>query len=265
MSGVRLPGGDIAWTGGQVIGADGVAVHCVLAPNASPMTLDGTNTWLIPSGGAALVIDPGPDDPAHHRAIDQQLAALGVRAEAIVLTHAHPDHAAGAGACANAWSVPVYAYADLPAGASIQIPFGDVNIEVLATPGHTADSVCLFLPASRFLLTGDTVLGRGTSVVAWPDGDLGEYLDTLGRLADRVEDIDVLLPGHGPVLTQPAAVLSAYRDHRARRLDEVKHALGSGARTPGDVVAMVYADVPKTLWPAAEQSVRAQLAYLGQL
>lgn len=109
------------------------------------------------------------------------------------------------------------------------------------------------------------MLGRGTSVVAWPDGDLGAYLESLARLADCAEQVDYLLPGHGPVLAQPADVLSAYRAHRLRRLNEVKDALASGARTPAEVVAEVYADVPREVWPAAEQSVRAQLAYLGML
>lgn len=264
MSGLQLPGGSGAWTGGEVKGADGASVFCVLAPNASPMTLDGTNTWIIPATAGALVIDPGPDDPVHQREVEQQLAALGVRPRGIVLTHAHPDHAAGAGSCAKAWDVPVYAFPSLPVGAVVEVPCAGFNVDILATPGHTADSVCLHLPASRLLLTGDTVLGRGTSVVAWPDGDLGDYLDTLGRLTDRAEHVDYLLPGHGPVLAHPAQVLDAYRAHRMRRLAEVERALMDGAHTPTEVVATVYADLPQELWPAAEQSVRAQLAYLGR-
>lgn len=265
MSGLRLPGGEGSWSGGEVVGADGVRVCCVLAPNASPMTLDGTNTWIIPSGQEALVIDPGPDDPIHHRAVDVKLAELEVRATGILLTHAHPDHAAGAGSCAKSWGVPIHAFADLPVTSSVHVACGDLAVEVLATPGHTADSVCVRLAQGRLMLTGDTVLGRGTSVVAWPDGDLGAYLASLARLADCAEQVDYLLPGHGPVLAQPADVLSAYRAHRLRRLSEVKDALASGARTPAEVVAEVYADVPREVWPAAEQSVRAQLAYLGVL
>lgn len=265
MSGLRLPGGAGPWTGGEVIGDDGVRVICVLAPNASPMTLDGTNTWILPAQDEALVVDPGPDDPGHQRAIDAQLALLGVRATGIVLTHSHPDHAAGAGTCARAWDVPVHAFPDGLTEGSVLVPCGDLDVEVVATPGHTADSVCLRLPRGRLLLTGDTVLGRGTSVVAWPDGDLGEYLDSLARLADCADQIDHLLPGHGPVLTQPSDVLTAYREHRLRRLGEVREALAAGARTPAEVVAVVYADVPTAVWPAAEQSVRAQLAYLDRL
>lgn len=264
MSGLQLPVGDGPWFGGEVCGADGVDVVCVLAPNASPMTLDGTNTWIIQAGKAALVVDPGPDDPVHQRSIERCIADLDLTVSAIALTHSHPDHAAGAGTCARAWGVPVHAYAPDHVDSPATVPCGDLEVLVVRTPGHTADSICLHIPKGRLLLTGDTVLGRGSSVVAWPDGDLGAYLESLGRLADLVGDIDTLLPGHGPVLPDPAAVLDAYRTHRLRRLDEVRDAIAGGARTPAEVVAVVYADVPRTVWPAAEQSVRAQLAYLTQ-
>jgi glyoxylase-like metal-dependent hydrolase (beta-lactamase superfamily II) len=134
----------------------------------------------------------------------------------------------------------------------------------VATPGHTADSLSLLLTADGALLTGDTVLGRGTTVIA-EDGSLGDYLRTLDELRSLADDVGlrVLLPGHGPLLRDPAGVLDYYIAHRRERLGQVRAALASGARTPGEVVAIVYADVDRVLWPAAELSVRAQLDYLG--
>jgi glyoxylase-like metal-dependent hydrolase (beta-lactamase superfamily II) len=112
----------------------------------------------------------------------------------------------------------------------------------------------------RVVLTGDTILGRGTTVVAYPDGDLGEYLNSLGLL-ELLGALPVL-PGHGPALTDCAASAAYYLRHRLARLEQVKAAVAGGAGTPAEVVEMVYADVDKVLWPAAELSVRAQLAYL---
>jgi glyoxylase-like metal-dependent hydrolase (beta-lactamase superfamily II) len=135
---------------------------------------------------------------------------------------------------------------------------------VVATPGHTADSLSLLLMADGGLLTGDTVLGRGTTVIAG-DGSLGDYLKTLDELRALADEVGlgVLLPGHGPLLADPAGVLDYYIAHRRERLDQVRAALEGGARTPAEVVAVVYADVDRALWPAAEQSVRAQLDYLA--
>jgi glyoxylase-like metal-dependent hydrolase (beta-lactamase superfamily II) len=131
------------------------------------------------------------------------------------------------------------------------------------TPGHSSDSVCLLLRADRALLTGDTVLGRGTTVVAHPDGRLGDYLDSLRRLRDLAGDeVDVLLPGHGPVLDRPVDVLDYYLTHRAERLEQVRDAVAAGAGDAAAIVRTVYADVDPVLWPAAESSVRAQLDYL---
>jgi glyoxylase-like metal-dependent hydrolase (beta-lactamase superfamily II) len=133
------------------------------------------------------------------------------------------------------------------------------------TPGHSSDSVCLLLRDDGALLTGDTVLGRGTTVVAFPDGRLGDYLDSLQRLRDLADqDLDLLLPGHGPVLNSPVEVLDYYLRHRQQRLDQVRAALAAGAVDAMDVVRRVYADVDRVLWPAAEKSVRAQLDYLDQ-
>lgn len=243
----------------------------VLAPNPGLMTLNGTNTWLIaePAATSAVVVDPGPDDEAHLRRVAGLAGAAGQRIARILLTHGHPDHAEGAARLAALTGAPVLA-ADpaLRLGDQGLAP-GDVlttagcEIRVVATPGHTADSVCLLLPADEALLTGDTVLGRGTTVIA-QDGNLGDYLASLDRLralADQ-EQLRMLLPGHGPLLADPAGVLDFYIAHRQERLAEVRAALAAGDRTPEQIVGRVYADVDQSLWPAAQWSVRAQLGYL---
>jgi glyoxylase-like metal-dependent hydrolase (beta-lactamase superfamily II) len=141
------------------------------------------------------------------------------------------------------------------------------EIRVLATPGHTSDSLSFVLDgpgaAGQVVLTGDTVLGRGTTVIAHPDGALGPYLASLRRLAE-LPDGTAVLPGHGPELPDAPAVAARYLEHRRERLDEVRAALDvlGPEATPREVVQRVYADVDRVLWPAAEASVRAQLAYL---
>ena len=255
--------------------ADGMGTTrawCVLAPNPSPMTLDGTNTWVIaePGSPTSVVVDPGPDDEGHLRRV-LELASTGDRRVAqIVLTHGHPDHSAGAVRFAELSGAPVGALD--PAlrlgsegfGPGTVLTSGGCELRVVATPGHTSDSLSLLLAADGGLLTGDTVLGRGTTVIA-QDGSLADYLRTLDELRALADEVGlrVLLPGHGPLLGDPAGVLDYYIGHRRERLDQVRAALSAGARTPAEVVAVVYADVDRALWPAAELSVRAQLGYLN--
>lgn len=272
MSGRVLPvvGSTQPWRSGPVT----EAASCVLAPNPSPWTLDGTNTWLLTAPGTddVLVVDPGPREEAHAVAIAAAARATGRRIAGIVLTHGHADHAESAAALAADWRVRVRAVdpalrlgdEGLAPGETIRL--GDGEVRVIATPGHTADSVCLFVPHDGSVLTGDTVLGRGTSVVAWPDGNLAAYLDSLARLAEVVGEHEVtrLLPGHGPALDDPAAVISEYREHRRGRLAEVAAVVASGVTEPAAIVEIVYAEVPRVVWPAAEQTVRAQLDYLAQ-
>jgi glyoxylase-like metal-dependent hydrolase (beta-lactamase superfamily II) len=245
----------------------------IRADNPGPMTLDGTNTWVLkaPDAERAVVVDPGPMLEEHLTAV---LEAAG-RVAVVLLTHKHPDHSEGAAWFANRAGCGVRAVDPafrIPTDHAHGLSDGDVftadglRIEVLPTPGHTLDSVCFWLPQDGSLLTGDTVLGRGTSVVAHPDGALGPYLDSLNSLrafANSPAGVARLLPGHGPVIDDPAAVLTYYLNHREERLNQVRAAIAEGHTTPESIVEHVYADVPHTLWPAAERSVRAQLDYLN--
>jgi glyoxylase-like metal-dependent hydrolase (beta-lactamase superfamily II) len=258
------------WTGGEVA----PAASCVLAPNPGPMTLDGTNTWVLsaPDAGRAVVIDPGPDDAGHLRKVLATVAARGARVGVVLLTHGHLDHseaarsfAQAAGGVAVRALDPAQRLGDEGLGDGEVVEVDGLLVEVVGTPGHTGDSLSFVLPDFGALLTGDTVLGRGTTVVAYPDGRLGDYLDSLARLEELVEARGLvdLLPGHGPALRNPLDVVRFYRRHRAERLNQVRNAVTAGARTPREVVERVYADVPREVWPAAELSVRAQLEYLG--
>ncbi|MFE1048027.1 MBL fold metallo-hydrolase [Streptomyces olivaceus] len=246
----------------------------VLAPNASAMTLDGTNTWILaePGSDLAVVVDPGPLDDTHLRRVVDTAEQAGKRVALTLLTHGHPDHAEGAARLAELTRTnvraldPALRLGDEGLAAGDVIGVGGLELRVVPTPGHTADSLSFHVPADRAVLTGDTVLGRGTTVVAHPDGRLGDYLDSLRRLRSLTADdgVHTVLPGHGPVLEDAQGVVEYYLAHRAHRLAQVETAVEDGHRTPGEVVAHVYADVDRSLRPAAELSVRAQLEYLRE-
>lgn len=245
---------------------------CVLAPNPSPWTLDGTNTWIIaePESASVVVVDPGPLDEGHLRRVLDLAVAGDRRVAQILLTHGHPDHSAGAARLAALSGAPVRAadpahrLGDEGLADGDVITAGGCELRTVGTPGHSGDSVSLLLPADDALFTGDTILGRGTTVIAG-DGNLADYLRTLDQLRDLAGRLRVglLLPGHGPVLTDPGGTLDYYIAHRAERLDQVRSALAAGATTPAEIVAMIYTDVDRSVWPAAEWSVRAQLDYLA--
>ncbi|MBM7087856.1 MBL fold metallo-hydrolase [Streptomyces sp. NPDC012461] len=246
----------------------------VLAPNASAMTLDGTNTWILaePDSDLAVVVDPGPLDEGHLRHVVETAEQAGKRVALTLLTHGHPDHAEGAARFAELTGTnvraldPALRLGDEGLAAGDVVTVGGLELRVVPTPGHTSDSLCFHLPADRAVLTGDTVLGRGTTVVAHPDGRLGDYLDSLRRLRSLTVDdgVHTVLPGHGPVLDDAQGAVEFYLAHRANRLAQVETAVENGHRTPSEVVAHVYADVDRSLWPAAELSVRAQLEYLQE-
>jgi glyoxylase-like metal-dependent hydrolase (beta-lactamase superfamily II) len=242
----------------------------VLAANPSPLTLDGTNTYVLhpPGMGVAAIVDPGPDDTDHLDAVARVIRDQDTWPSAVLVTHHHVDHAAGAQRFADHFGARVYASTPEVAGpngsvigdgAHISLP--GLEIRAVATPGHCADHVAFRLGTGA-LLTGDHVLGRGTSVVARPDGDLVAYLDSLRRVLDLGPD--VLYPGHGPALTEDAeAVVRFYLDHREFRQRQVLAVLADGDATPREIVEVIYADVDPVLWPAAEASTRAALDHLA--
>ena len=233
----------------------------VLAPNPGPMTLDGTNTWVLRAPGAqsCVVIDPGPLHEQHLAAV----AACGP-VDTVLLTHGHFDHSEGAARFAELTGADVRALdprhrlGEEGLGEGDVVRGGGLEVRVVATPGHSADSLSFLLDDA--VLTGDTILGRGTTVVAHPDGVLAEYLESLRRL-QALGDLTVL-PGHGPELPSAGVVAAQYLAHREQRLEQVRAALAAGATTAEQVVEVVYADVDRALWPAATLSVRAQLEYL---
>jgi glyoxylase-like metal-dependent hydrolase (beta-lactamase superfamily II) len=256
----------VTWDGGSF----GERARCVLAPNPGIMTLDGTNTWVLREPGArrSVVVDPGPLDDGHLSAVAEAAGEVGV----VLLTHGHEDHSEGARAFAERVGCgvraldPTYRYGGEGLHDGDVVAVDGLEVHVVGTPGHTADSLSFLLPAEAAVLTGDTVLGRGTTVVAHPDGKLGAYLDSLHRLhalADARE-ASAVWPGHGPVIDDALAVLDFYLAHRKERLEQVREALrvlGDEA-SPREVVEHVYVDVDPVLWGAAELSVRAQLEFL---
>lgn len=245
---------------------------CVLAPNPGVMTLDGTNTWILrePGSDVSIVVDPGPMDHTHLSRVVDEATRDGARVGLTLLTHDHADHAEAALHFADLCGVPLKSvraigehHDDLTDGDALRV--GGLDVLVVTTPGHTADSVSFLLPTESALLTGDTILGRGTTVVAWPDGELAAYLASLERLAALTGSgaVTHILPGHGPDLPQAAEVLAFYLAHRHERLGQIRDALAAGAHTPRQIVELVYADVPRSVWGAAELSVRAQLDFLA--
>lgn len=262
MSGLPVLGSSEPWAGGR----HSSTMLCILAPNPSPMTLDGTNTWLV-GNGPVVVIDPGPDEPAHLASI---VAAADGRISQILLTHGHPDHAEGARTLHEMTGAPVRALDPAQVlggeglGADDVVDVAGLEVQVVATPGHTADCLSFHVPDEGAIFTGDTVLGRGTTVVAWPDGHLADYLGSLESLRQLAEQSHArhLLPGHGPVLADPATVIAGYLEHRRARLDQVRAAWSAGLRTPEDIVDAVYDDIPEQVRWAALLSTRAQIDYL---
>jgi glyoxylase-like metal-dependent hydrolase (beta-lactamase superfamily II) len=222
----------------EVWDRDPSGVKRVRADNPSPLTLDGTNTYVV----GAWVVDPGPADPAH---IDAVRAAVAGTVEGVVLTHSHLDHSEGA----EALAAPVA----LPREGEEIGPF-----LALATPGHSSDSVCLV--AGCVCFTGDTVLGTGSVFIAPGEGSLAAYLLSLERL--RELDLEVLCPGHGPYVWDPRAKLTEYIDHRLDRERRLLAAIDAGRRSTDDLLDAAWADVPAHLRPAAAMSLAAHLEKL---
>jgi glyoxylase-like metal-dependent hydrolase (beta-lactamase superfamily II) len=238
----------------------------LLQHNPGPMTLDGTNTWLLrgPDADDTVVVDPGQADDTHLARVLEAAPSIAL----VLVTHGHFDHSEAAAEVHARTGAPVRAID--PAHCRGAAPLGDgevieaagVLVKVLATPGHTADSASFVVGEEDAVLTGDTILGRGTTVVAHPDGVLGAYLDSLRRLQDLGDAL--VLTGHGPELPSVRDAATYYLAHRQERLQQVRAALadlGPDA-TARQIVEVVYADVDRAVWWAAELSVAAQLDYL---
>ena len=250
-------------------------VELVLADNPSPMTLEGTNSYVLRSrdGASALLLDPGPMLTDHRDALLRTVGSAQL--SAIVLTHRHADHS-GLLESAGEWAPGVPVHAVDPTFAAGAAPLADGDriafgaheadaVSIVTTPGHTDDSVSV-IHGSR-LFAGDTVLGRGTTMVSFPDGSLGDYLDSLERLIalEAAGTVTTIAPAHGEQRDDVADLLSHYLSHRRERIDQVREVLASGRTTAEEVADVVYADVPDSVKPAALQIVRAQLAYIESL
>ncbi|MDI9918250.1 MBL fold metallo-hydrolase [Rhodococcus sp. IEGM 1379] len=239
----------------------------MLENNPGMMTLDGTNTWILqfPGNSECVVVDPGDNDEEHL----QRVAGTG-RVVLTLITHRHFDHTAGVGRFHELTSAPVRSVdPEFLRGSGTTLVDGEVievaglRLRIVATPGHTADSVSIVIENDGSVLTGDTILGRGTAVLDDSDGDLGDYLTSLRALIE-LGDGRTVLPGHGPELPDLQEISQKYLAHREERLDQVRAALvtlGDSASVR-DIVEHVYSDVDPKLWPVAEKSVNVQLAYL---
>jgi glyoxylase-like metal-dependent hydrolase (beta-lactamase superfamily II) len=242
-------------------------VDRVLAPNPSPMTLEGTNTYVVAAPGArtAVVIDPGPAGDEH--ALRVMRATRGRQVELVLLTHGHWDHAESARAFADTTGAPLAAVdpglatpgAPALADGSV-LRAGGTELTCVATPGHTPDSVSFLLNGRDAIFTGDHVLGRGTSVVMWPEGDMVAYLDSLERVL--ATGAGRIFPGHGPLVGDARATVTGYLAHRREREAQILAAVAAGDRTAAEVVARVYAEVDPVLHRPAEKSVRAHVVKL---
>ncbi|HLH84830.1 MAG TPA: MBL fold metallo-hydrolase [Trebonia sp.] len=261
-------------------GADAMAVAGVprqvtaratwlLAPNAGPMTFDGTNSWVLhePGRRGAVIVDPGPDDDRHLAALLRLAAERGGRVDAILLTHGHPDHTAGVRKTARRTGAPVLAadprWADRVIG-DCALEVAGLSIDVIRTPGHSSDSLSFRLPAEQSMVTGDTVLGRSAPVILDPDGRVDQMIRSLERIR-RVLDggQPVILPGHGPVVTEPAAQLTLALAARQARLAQVEEAVRDGCRTVAAIADRLYGPFDERIRRPVEATVRAHLRYLS--
>lgn len=244
---------------------DGIVT--LLAPNPSPYTGPGTNTYLVASQAAqCVVIDPGPEIEAHLRHVAATAASYG-RLRALIVTHDHPDHGSGAARLRALTGAPILvseratsAYADATLVDGDVLEVGERRLSVLYTPGHRYDHLCLLLEDHRTLFAGDVVAGAGTVLIAPPEGDMAAYLHTLHRLLAL--DLARILPGHGAPIAQPHELLQQYLAHRGEREEQVWHELASGPKSVDALVRHIYPDLDPAVREAAALTMLAHLLKL---
>jgi glyoxylase-like metal-dependent hydrolase (beta-lactamase superfamily II) len=232
------------------------AVSRVVAPNPGPYTGPGTNTWIIDAGPVAVVIDPGPDDDAHLSALERRLAGRTVGV--VLVTHSHPDHLPLAERFARPHKASVRRYPELVDGDVVRV--GNLAVTALYTPGHSADHLCFLLADDGAIFTGDLILGQGSSMVTYPEGDVAAYLRSLDRLAAL--EPRILFPGHWDPVSDAMGKIAEYKRHRLERERQVLAAVRRGEGTAAELTQRVYGDIEEKLMPAAEMTLRAHLKKL---
>ncbi|MFA7595334.1 MAG: MBL fold metallo-hydrolase [Novosphingobium sp.] len=251
-------------------------VRRVLAPNPSPFTYTGTQTYLIGEGDRIAVIDPGPDEPAHLDALIQAIGDASVMA--ICCTHTHRDHSPAAAPLRQHTGAPIIGCAPLALsteGPRQDAPFDtdyapdriladgerlsgpDWTLVAVATPGHTSNHLCFSLEETGALFTGDHVMSWSTSVVIPPDGDMAAYMDSLYLLHEREDR--VYYPAHGPAVDKPKQLVRGMIGHRRQRERQVLRQLEKGPQNIPDMVPQMYKGTDPRLFPAAGMSVLAHL------
>jgi glyoxylase-like metal-dependent hydrolase (beta-lactamase superfamily II) len=242
----------------------------LLAPNPSPWTFDGTNSWVLhePGRRGAVIVDPGPDDSGHLTALIKLAEEQGGAVAAILLTHGHSDHFGGVPETARRTGAPVYAadprYGDRRLGPG-PLELAGLRLDVVATPGHSRDSLSFHLPADEVLLTGDTVLGRSAPAIFDPEGRVDQTISSLEQIQLLLATgAPVILPGHGPLVTDPAAQLALALSARQTRLDQHEQAVRDGCRTVAEIADRLYGPFDERIRSAIEATVRAHLRYLRE-
>jgi glyoxylase-like metal-dependent hydrolase (beta-lactamase superfamily II) len=243
-------------------------IALVRAPNPSPMTLSGTNSYVIDCGGGeAICIDPGPLIAAHVEALLARCDRIG-KLSWICLTHGHPDHAPAAAALHERTGAPVAAHerSGVPRNRTLgdgdTVVAGEIALQTVESPGHSADHVVFYESGEGALFTGDVVLGEGYVAVLPPEGDMHAYMRTLERLIASFADARTIYGGHGDPVADPAAKLRDYLEHRRSREAQIAAALARGEQTVAQLVQTVYASTDRKLWDAAAEQMRAHLIAL---
>lgn len=245
-------------------------VQRLRAPNPGPMTLTGTNSYIVGSGPDFIVIDPGPDITGHLQALARTVSQDSGHLKTILVTHGHPDHYPGALVLSQMTGAPVTAYTgatfphtqNLADGATVTAT--GVTLNAIFTPGHAVDHLCFYLLEEKALFTGDNILGTGTTVVAPPKGNMADYLASLRRLQAAYSHAQTIYGGHGPEIKNPAAKIEEYLNHRQARQQQLMKALAVGESTIAELVERIYQDVDRRLWSAAARQVLAYLIMLEE-